>query len=319
MRILKLTLLLLVAAATVFSSPSAVLAQSPETYPEFIKQTGHNVLGEFYKTYYSTPDYLLIFGYPITEAFLDPVSLHTVQYFQKARFDSIPVNQGSRVEIAPLGQLLYPRNGEPRPEMSSSGKCRLFEKTGKSVCHTFLDFYDEHNGQTYFGNPITEFEDEHDTIVQYFEKVRLEWHPDLPYKEKVVVSDLGRRYFDIHVADPALLRPAITNNLVGNPEKSEVQAYVSNALISNGDVETIYAVVRDQFHQPIPGAIVNLEVNLPDGKVNPYPNLLTNLDGMVSQEFPVRALPPFSMGEIGVTAQYLTMNASADTWFRTWW
>jgi hypothetical protein len=318
MRILKHILLILVLVVTFLSPTSAVLAQTPDPDIEFFSQTGHYVQGEFKKTYDSTPDSLLIFGYPITEAFLDPVSLHTVQYFQKARFDSISTSQGPMVEIAHLGQLLYPRDGDPRPEMSSSGKCRLFEKTGKSVCHTFLDFYDEHNGQEYFGNPITEFEDEHDTIVQYFENVRLEWHPELPYKEKVVVSDLGRIYFDSHVADPALLRPAITHNLVGGPEKIEAQAYVSNALISNGDVETIYAVVRDQFHQPIPGAAVNVEIDLPDGKVSLYPNMLTNVDGIISLDYPVRSMSLFSLAQIGITAQYQNMDASADTWFRVW-
>ena len=318
MRIPKHIAGILILVAILFQPFTVVMAQSPDPEGLFFSQTGHFVRGEFKNEYLSTPDNLLIFGYPITDAFLDPVNSHTVQYFQRARFDSITNAQGSQVEIAKLGQILFSQDGTPRPEMSSSGKCSFFESTGKSVCHAFLDFYVAHKGQTYFGNPITDFVDEHDTIVQYFENVRLEWHPELPSGQKVVISDLGQVYFDLHVADPTLLQPAPKNNLIGKSEKIELQGSVSDALISNGDIETIYAVVRDQFHQPLPNVNVNIEIDRPDGRKEYYNNLLTNNDGIVTLDYPVQSMDFFSLTQILITAKYNKMQDSNRTWFRIW-
>jgi hypothetical protein len=318
MRILKHTAALWVLVAILFQPVTAVMAQASDPGEVFFSQTGHFVRGEFKKEFYSTPDNLLIFGYPITDAFLDPVNGHTVQYFQRARFDSVRTDQGPQVEIAKLGQILLTQDGAPRPEMSSSGKCRLFEKTGKSVCHAFLDFYLAHNGQVYFGDPISEFVDEHDTIVQYFENVRLEWHPELPYGQKVVISDLGQVYYDLHVGDPTLLQPAPANNLIGISEKIELQGSVSDTLVSNGDIDTIYAVVRDQFHQPLAGVNVNIEIDRPDGKKVFFNNLVTNTDGIVTLDYPVESMDFFSLTQIIITAKYNKMQDSARTWFRIW-
>jgi hypothetical protein len=319
MRILKLTAWIMVLTVVIFLPMSTVMAQTPVPDEHFFSQTGHYVRGEFYKQYYSTPDSLIIFGYPITDAFLDQVNGHTVQYFQRARFDSIRTDQGQqRVEIAKLGKILLASDGIPHPEMSSSGKCRRFEQTGKSVCHAFLDFYLAHKGEVYFGSPITEFVDEHDTIVQYFENVRLEWHPELPYGEKVVISDLGRAYFDLHVGDPGLIDPGPTNNLIGVSKKIELQGSVSDSLISDGEIETIYAVVQDQFHQPLVNVNVNIEIDRPDGKKIFFNNLETNQDGIVLLDYPVKSNGFLSLTQIIITAKYLNMQDSTRTWFRVW-
>jgi len=318
MRILKHKVGILVLLSIILIPISTVNAQTAVTDGAFFSITGHYVRGDFKNEYFSTPDYLLIFGYPITEAFLDPVSGRTVQYFQRARFDSIPSGQSAHVEIARLGQILLTQDDIPLPDLNKSGKCLFVEKTGKSICHAFLDFYLSHNGQVYFGNPISDFVDEHDTIVQYFENVRLEWHPELPYGEKVVISDLGQVYFDLHVGDPSLLQPELTNNLYGTSETISVQTSVSNALISNGDIETIDAVVSDQFQQPLSGVNVTFEVDRPDGRKEYFTGHITNPDGMATMDYPVQSMDLFSTAQIIVTAKYKNMQDSNRTWFRIW-
>ena len=317
MRITELTLLMVVLFAALFPA-SPVMAQSPEPEQIFVNQTGHFVRGEFLKLYFGQSNYLTVFGYPITDEIIDPTNGRTVQYFQRARFDLVKDEQGLHVEIAPLGNLLYQHGGEIRSDLSNSNKCRHFESTGKSVCLAFLDFYEQNQGETYFGNPISDFEIRDGLLVQYFEKARLEWHPEKQAGEKVSLTDLGRMYFDARVGDPVLLEPAPSNNLIGESSRIAVKAFVNKALVSTNESQTIYMVVQDQSLNPIQGAGINVIITRPDGQREAYRPIPTNLDGISKLEIPVRNLPLLSIVNIEVTAQYQKMQTSTTTWFRVW-
>lgn len=317
MRILKFALLTLAIIVTSFPI-SAVRAQAPEPEQEFISQTGHYVRGQFLKQYHRSPNYLTLFGYPITDEIIDPTNGRTVQYFQRARFDLIKDNAGLHIEIAPLGELIYKEGGETRPDLSTSNKCRHFEKTGKSVCLAFLDFYDAYDGQTYLGNPLSDFEVSDGMLVQYFENARMEWHPELTSGQKVVLTDLGRMYFDTRVGDPSFLEPALSNNLIGEPVKIETSAYVSQVLISANQTQIIYVVVQDQYLKPIQGADINIVVTQADGKNESYRLRTTNENGISRMEIPVKESPLLSIVNIQVSAQYQSQTVHTATWFRVW-
>ncbi|MCE1254345.1 MAG: hypothetical protein LWX83_12460 [Anaerolineae bacterium] len=312
MRVTKFSILFLLLFSLIFPSLQ-VNAQTSSPGQIFVSQTGHFVRGEFLKTYISNTNYLTIFGYPITDEIIDPTNGQTVQYFQRARFDLIKDNQGMHIEIAPLGSLLYQAGGEVRSDLSNSNKCRYFEPTGKSVCLSFLDFYEQNQGDIYFGYPISDFEIHDGLLVQYFEKARLEWHPEKSAGEKITLTDLGRLYFDARVGDPLLLEPAPSNNLIGESTRINVQA-----LVGSDEPEIVYMVVQDQFLNPIQGAGLSVIITHPDGKKEAYRPIPTNLDGISKLEIPVKDLPPYSVVNIEVNAVYQKLQTSTTTWFRVW-
>jgi sugar lactone lactonase YvrE len=65
-------------------------------------ETRHAVCGHF-RNFWETHGGLRLFGYPITEAFVDKDGL-TVQWFERARFEHHPANAGTEYEVL-LGRL----------------------------------------------------------------------------------------------------------------------------------------------------------------------------------------------------------------------
>ena len=84
---------------------------------------------------------------------------------------------------------------------------RLFPDTGRSVEGRFLDYWEDHGGLAINGFPLTEARDEvledgRTYRVQWFERIRLEYHPENPAPYRVLLGQFGRR---IHGgADPAV-------------------------------------------------------------------------------------------------------------------
>jgi hypothetical protein len=149
---------------------------------------------------------------PITEAFQDQTIGRIVQYFQRARFELYPENPAElKVRISPLGEYLY-SPGKPLPLPENFPACQLFSETGFQVCYTFLEFFKANGGAVQFGYPISNFEIQEGRIVQYFQRARLEWRPELPSGERVVISDLGKAYFEVLGENPVRLLPAPVQN-----------------------------------------------------------------------------------------------------------
>ena len=75
-------------------------------------------------------------------------------------------------------------HAEPRGLLSATANAplaapsRFVEETGHNLGGPFQVFYDANGGLAIFGNPITEQLTEDGLIVQYFERARLELHPD---------------------------------------------------------------------------------------------------------------------------------------------
>jgi len=169
---LLLTLAILLAMAALAGS-----VQADNKGSVYVPETGHWIWGEFLTEYNSVDDPLLYFGYPITDDFIDSVTGQHVQYFQKARFDLVDTDQGTKVQIAPLGKLLHEDDAQLADIASDGPTCRKFP-SGYSVCYAFLQFYDAYKGETYFGNPVSALEVIDGRYVQYFENSRMEWWPE---------------------------------------------------------------------------------------------------------------------------------------------
>jgi hypothetical protein len=69
--------------------------------------------------------------------------------------------------------------------------CRYFDTTGHYLCHGFRGFWEDNGGLTLFGFPLsTEFTNEDGITIQWFERARFEYQPDIAQNKHGVV--LGR-------------------------------------------------------------------------------------------------------------------------------
>jgi len=316
MKKLRWASVFLILALLIASIPQAVKAQSSDSV--YVSETGHWLWGDFLRTYNSVSDPLLYFGYPITDDFLDPQTNQRVQYFQRARFDLVDTAEGPMVQIAPLGKFLH-EEGAPLADIPREGPtCRNFN-SGLTVCYAFLQFYDAYNGAAWFGEPISEVEVADGHYVQYFENIRMEWWPDNPGGQRVVISDLGRIYFDKQVRNPELLKPSQPASIAGKLINPVVNVFALKSLVGAGEPQTVFVIVQDQNLAPVANAQVGVTLYYPDGSKQFYRLAETNEFGISQFSFQVDELEVRTVvnavAEINVRGE----SALGKTWFRIWW
>ncbi|MBI5825362.1 MAG: hypothetical protein HZB18_15140 [Chloroflexi bacterium] len=297
------------------ASWAPVFAQTQDS--KYFSETGHNVKGDFLKYYNANPNATFLYGYPITEEFTSRDG-KTVQYFQRARFEyrgELP--EGQRIQLTTLGELTFVSTGPLN--VNNTFACRVYAQTGYSVCFAFLEFFDQYGGLTQFGYPISGFEYHENKIVQYFEKARLEWQPWKNEGQRVVVSDLGRIYFDKLSEDPGLLAPVkpidnspqVTTNL-------QVRAFAWKAVTLATDTQLIFVIVQDQNLQPIANSGCTAVVHWPDGRTEPT-SIATNSNGVGIVSLSFLNQPYGSLIYIDVTCTANGLSATTTTSFRIWY
>lgn len=317
MRIAKRVGTFIVLALILVSVGQPVIA-AQDTGPEWFPQTQHSIRGEFLKFYHSVSDPLTLFGFPITDEYYDQTGVLT-QYFQRARFDLQNTDHGPVVSLANLGWLLYDDTGQPYNIQQTGPTCRLFPATSKTVCYAFLQFYDTYQGEKFFGDPISGLEIRDGMIVQYFSKVRMEWHANLPEGRKVRLTQLGRTAFGMINGNYQTLNGSPI--LVRSPVSSiTARAFVRDALIGANSTQTVYLIVQDQDNQPVAGVTVTVQVIRPDGSVFPM-NILesTGPDGVMQIPLTVGDFSPRQVIQVVITASFEDKTAVANTWFRIWY
>ncbi len=296
-------------------------ARARQSGGHYFPQTGHNVTGEFWAYYEGVPDAALIFGLPITEQFTtaDGSDL-TVQYFQKVRFELHPDEpQGRRVVLTDLVSRVY-EAGAPSINVTTPGACRTLN--GFGICYDFLTFFDQYGGLDRFGNPLSAFEFQPDgRLVQYFERARFEWHPDLPPGQKVTLSDYGWIYASAN-EDPSRLNSASPlNNIpiqVTAPLSLRVSAFVARTVTLPTDTQKVFVIVHDQALSPVFGASGTVTVHLANGEVLVYP-IETAANGIAvvpALRFSHQA--PGSLIVLDVEVDYQGLRDSTTTSFLIW-
>ena len=299
--------------AMLSSEPPSVAAQSPTV--QFFPETGHHVRGDFLRSYNSVPDPRLVFGYPITEQITSKDG-KTVQYFQRARFElrsDLPENQ--RVLLTPLGKALYQPADQLR--LDNTAGCDPFP-TGYAVCLAFLDFFKAHGGVAQFGNPISPFQFQENLIVQYFENARFEWRADRPEGQRVVLTDLGRYYFDQLGEDPALLNPVRPLDATINPILSiKAHAFVAKPLTGPSGQQTVYVMVQSQTFQAVSDATGKATVRWPDGRTEDY-FFTTNRAGLGTVALNFAEQKQGELVPIDIVVVYQGLGSTTRTSFRIW-
>jgi hypothetical protein len=169
----------------------------------YFPQVGHSLESGF-RAYWEAHGGLAQFGYPITEEFHEPDEVRgiapQVQYFERARFEWHPENRPPYdILLGLLGNTVTEgRHGEPafQPTTAQQGK-RFFSATGHNLAPEFAAYWDTHGGLPVYGYPISEAfteiskTDGKPYLVQYFERHRLEYHPELPEAYRVSLGLLG--------------------------------------------------------------------------------------------------------------------------------
>src|SRR5215207_1310668 len=278
----------------------------------YFPETGHNVKGDFLTYYKSMRDPKLLLGYPITEQITSKDG-KTVQYFQRARFE-LTNNSSARVQLTTLGQILY-KSGSGQLNINNSSGCETFP-TGFGVCFAFLDFYKLNGGTAQFGNPISPFEFHENLIVQYFERARFEWRADRPEDQRVVITDLGRIYFDQLAEDQVHLKPirpldATINNILS----IQARAFVSKAITLSSGQQTVYVVVQSQTHQAVSNATGKATINFPAGHSEEY-FFTTNTSGLGSITFNFESQKQGELVPIDIIVTYQGLSATTTVSFR---
>jgi hypothetical protein len=298
--------------------PPRLQAQSDQYFPE----TGHTVRGEFLD-YFNQHGGLRIFGYPITEQFI--LNGRTMQYFQRARLDLFPDRlAGQRVQLGALGEAL----GKQTPAKAASGPDTYFQRyypeTGHTVAYAFLNFFDSNGGVATFGYPLMDYGPENGSgrIVQYFQRGKMEWYPELATDQRVRLADLGAIHFDLLAAqgrlDPALKNPVPPPGTIRDvPLALKVSATTRYAITSRRFDQVLYVYVTDQKNMPLKDAEVTFTTRDATG-VQRYAMPKTNADGFTSYRFDIGAFRPAQTVFIEVTATYHGITGTDQTSFFTW-
>jgi hypothetical protein len=294
-------------------------AHAQEQASRYFNETGHWVSGDFLQYYESVKDPLLLFGYPITEAFQDSLSGRMVQYFQRARFELYSdAPAGQRVRLSPLGEwLLSP--GEKVPVPIDPSSCVYFPATGHNVCYTFLEFFNKYSGAAQFGEPLSEIEKQDNLYVQYFRKARFEWHPELPSGQRVTVADLGSIYFDQRVGDPGYLAPVPRDNIPQSLMQVKARAFVSKAVTAPNDKQTLFVIAYDQYYRPVTDAGAEATLIFPAGSEEHYRLPATDAYGLSQLTFAIGNQLNNQLVRVLVTITSAGRQTQTETWFHIWW
>jgi outer membrane protein assembly factor BamB len=161
----------------------------------YFEPTGHTLsppLRAYWEKYGGLPQ----FGYPLTEAFTETITLddgkrqdYLVQYFERARFEYHPERKGTQYEVllGALGRHFHPQDPPAEALIGPAifpPVLLYFNETGHNLGGPFLKYWQEHGGLFVNGYPITEELPEVSPTdgktykVQYFERARFELHPE---------------------------------------------------------------------------------------------------------------------------------------------
>jgi hypothetical protein len=178
-RYLSLIMLVFLAALPYAGQGRAVL-RAGDSARAYFTETGQWV-GDVFLKKWRDGGGLPLYGFPLTAAYWE--GGYSVQLFERVRMEWHPEWAGSPYEVS-LGQLgkerlLSEGLRVPAPGPTPPGS-RLFPETGYSAGGLFLRAWEQYGGLSHFGYPLSpEMRDEESgLLVQYFERARMEHHPE---------------------------------------------------------------------------------------------------------------------------------------------
>ncbi|NJN15037.1 MAG: class F sortase [Oscillochloris sp.] len=188
--------------------------------------TGYCISGEI-RRFWEQNGGLPVFGYPITPQQRETIEGRNleVQWFERNRLELHPeLPWPARVQLGRLGADLLARQGRDWSVGASEPQagCRFFSETGRNVCGAMLSRWraagiesdgrrglSEAENLALIGLPLTDVQAEYLSDgrmyqVQWFERARMEWHPELPGGGGVLLGLLGTEYGPQALSGPAI-------------------------------------------------------------------------------------------------------------------
>ncbi len=169
---------------------------SPARYfPETKQTVGHDFLKVWNE--YGGLD---IFGFPIGPEHIKNGLL--VQDFERARMELHPELAGSggpdpTVALGLVGQERAAQLGLQWPRADNTGEGLYFDATGQEITGDFLWYWQNRGGERIFGWPISPAAemvnpaDGKSYLTQWFQRARMEYHPEMPEGQRIVLGALG--------------------------------------------------------------------------------------------------------------------------------
>lgn len=321
-------------AALLMGSISAVQPQGQSDDCRYFDETGHYVCGAF-REFFESRGGIEIFGNPLTVEFEDPAHNGlTVQYFQRARMEWHPQNpQPYQVQLGLLVDELgyeFPPAREEQIPASNSALHHYFPNTQHVVSYAFLDYFRKNGGVDIFGYPRSEFMYESGHLVQYFQRARMEWHPENATGSQMYLTNLGEMYIERFGISDAYTDPQPPPAANDGTEQSEaevskppvtglnISASVRYAITGRQGKQTVFVYVNDQQQQPVAGAAVKMVVHYQSGDQT-YDFEVTDASGFTSRSFEILQSPPGKRVVIDVRVVYEELNGATQTFFLPWW
>ncbi len=175
---------------------SALPSTGAPTNSQYFAPTDKTVSGDFLNMYQKYG--LSRMGYPISDEMTDNGT--RVQYFERVRMEYHPdlANSGYSVLLTRLGVQISEGSqfATAAPFASTSSKTYVKE-TGHSLAEPFLSYWNKNGGVELYGYPISEPVKQDGMTVQWFERARMEYHPELASKGQAVeLTLLGKIAYD---------------------------------------------------------------------------------------------------------------------------
>jgi hypothetical protein len=253
--------------------PLPVAAGQSRTFPE-TGQTSSNAFYDFWQAHGG----LEIIGLPLSPTYVTDKD-QVIQIYERPLMEWHPENdRANRVQLALLGALQTRAIAENDPKApdertrparlcGANADCETFP-TGHTVLGAFRDYWYTHGGVATFGYPLTEeftgrtFDGGgRSYIVQYFERNRLEYHPEIN-GGTVVLGRLGALVWEGLKND----LPSQTNTLV--PDYDSNLPYLNASGAPTGQTSPA-PPAGGQPTTPTPGAssvsLISVQGNVPGG------------------------------------------------------
>lgn len=191
-------------AARTISFPDTAPPVSVRSDLHYFPQTGY-VVGYAFLNFWNANGGVTIFGYPLTNEYLDPASNLSVQFFERSRFEYHPENKGSSaiVQLTTVGRIVTAGRTDPafspQPLVPAGTDRSYYVQTQHAVQGLFKQYFDRNGGTAIFGFPISEELVEPNPTdgvaytVQWFERARFEFHPENGDGTAIVLGQLGRQ------------------------------------------------------------------------------------------------------------------------------
>lgn len=272
--VLSLVSMIVLAGSVSAETPTqqAMATTQPQQGCVYFAETSHNLCAGFLR-YWQAYGGLAIFGYPITEEFVDPDIGLTVQWFERGRFEWHPGKWPEYwdVLLGHVGGIYAQQRGLYHTDAFHEGAtcaerstyavplggragdgpkadCRDFLATGHTLRAGFLRYWETYGGFAIFGYPLSEEFVEDGMTVQYFERARFEWQPGTwPERWDVHLGRLG-----------VSLTTSFTYALPGNqvfPEGVTYDETTGHFYVSSTGDGTIFRghLSEDEAHVFLPG------------------------------------------------------------------